>query len=86
MKTEINSLCEQIATAPSPGGIQTASQQQDELVKMLNTCVNAESLCYFCIETLPEQSEIKITAENVSRIIDISYTANQKLEFVNMHD
>jgi hypothetical protein len=86
MKTEINQICDKIASAPSPAGVQTLEQQQDELVKILNTCITAESFCYFCIHTNPGQSEIRLTTSGVSRIIDISYTSTQKLVFVNMHD
>jgi hypothetical protein len=87
MRKEINSLCEEIASTPAIGGMRTPIQFQDELVKALNKCLLAENLCYFCIQTLPEQSEIRISADGVSRILDISYNnSNQKLEFRSMHN
>jgi hypothetical protein len=87
MRREINSLCEKIASAPAVGGMRTPAQFQDELVKKLNKCLFAESLCYLCIQTLPEQSEIRISADGVSRILDVSYNnPTQKLEFRNMHN
>ncbi len=86
MKTEINLICDKIASTPAPVGVQTLEQQQDELVKTLNTCITAVSFCYFCIHTNPGQSEIRITTNGISRTLDISYTSTQKLVFVNMHD
>jgi hypothetical protein len=87
MRKEINSLCEEIASTPAVGSMRTPTQFQDELVKALNKCLLAENLCYFCIQTLPEQSEIRISADGVSRILDISYNnSNQKLEFRSMHN
>lgn len=85
MKTEINLMCDEINSMPAPGGTRMPREMQDDLVKALNKCVTAENLCYFCIDTNPPQSEIKVSFNGVTRIIDIS-TQNQKLVFVNMHD
>lgn len=88
MRSEINKLCAGISivrTSSDPHGL---SNSLTELVRQLNNSCNiqAVSLCYFCIDTLPEQSEIKVSTGGVSRILDISYTNDKKLVFVNMHN
>ena len=46
-------------------------------------------LCFDCIKTLPSQTEIRIgyagTTSPVNKTIDISYTANKKMKFSDMH-
>jgi hypothetical protein len=88
LKKEINNICAAIPvvrTAADPDGLQNSL---DILVKKLNaSCgVSAESLCFFCIKTLPAQSEIRITVNATVRIIDISYNTDMKLVFVSMHN
>ena len=52
--------------------------------------VSAEVLCFSCIKTLPPQSEIKISffsgGSAIRRIIDISYTEDNNIKFVGMHE
>lgn len=85
MEKEINLLCDEIYSMPAPGGTRMPREMQDDLVKALNNCIAAENLCYFCIKTYPPQSEIRISHNGITRILDIS-SKNQKLFFVNMHD
>jgi hypothetical protein len=72
---------------------------QDYSDQNLNKLVNAIGqqcgtsaavLCFDCIKTLPSQSEIKISYIGISgpieRVIDISYTAGNKMIFRNMHE
>jgi hypothetical protein len=87
MRGEINKLCagiEVVRTTNDPDGL---TNSLDKLVAKINTFgnVKAEILCYYCIQTLPEQSEIKVTVNSTSRVLDISYSADKKLLFVNMH-
>jgi hypothetical protein len=57
-----------------------------------NECgLSAEVLCFSCIQTLPEQTEIRLTfsfsGNTFNKIIDISYTQpTNKMKIVNMHD
>ena len=56
-----------------------------------NNCgISAVVLCFDCIDTLPEQSEIKVSfiffGNTIQRIIDISYSANNEMKIVNMHE
>lgn len=52
--------------------------------------IRAELLCFSCIDTYPEQSEIKVSiiyqGTSLSKIFDISYTPDNKIKVVNMHD
>ena len=54
--------------------------------------VTAKVLCFRCIKTLPEQSEIRISATDgtgvVNKTIDISAISigDERMKFVNMHD
>lgn len=54
-------------------------------------CVTtAELLCFSCIYTLPAQSKIKVSiiyqGARLNKIFDITYTADNKIKVVNMHD
>ncbi|RZM06732.1 MAG: hypothetical protein EOO88_52905 [Pedobacter sp.] len=69
------------------------SENLDRLTARLNgTCLQAVVLCFACINTLPEQSEIRVTfptsSGTISRIIDISPTSltDSRMKFVNMHE
>lgn len=69
-------------------------QNLDALVAALsNMCgITVQVVCFACIDTLPEQSEIQMTftigGNTVQKTIDISATtvSNTKMRFVNMHD
>lgn len=51
---------------------------------------NGEVICFKCIKTLPEESEIRVTTtaggQPVQRVIDIDDNAGGDMKFVNMHD
>lgn len=56
-----------------------------------NCGINASSLCFDCIKTLPSMSEFRISIQTggttVSKIIDISYLiSDNRMRFVNMHE
>jgi hypothetical protein len=56
-----------------------------------NQCtVTATVLCFECIKTLPPQSEIKVSfTQNgslVNKVLDISYTTQNKLRVAGVHD
>ncbi len=88
IRTEINKICAGIPVVQTSGVPDGLKRSLDELVDKLNKTCSIETtvLCYFCIDTLPEQAEIRMTSGATSRTIDISYTNDKKLVFVNMHD
>jgi hypothetical protein len=47
-------------------------------------------LCYDCIKTLPSQTEIRVgyagTTSPINKTIDITYGANNKMKFSDLHD
>ena len=53
--------------------------------------MTAQVLCFSCIQTLPEQTEIQVTftysGTSYTKIFDISYNmADNKMKMVNMHN
>jgi hypothetical protein len=52
--------------------------------------ISATVLCFGCIQTLPEQSEIRLSFNSsgslVAKTIDISYTPDNKIKIINMHN
>ena len=68
-------------------------ENMHKLVNRLNDLCNeieAELICYACIETYPSQSEIKITAhseeEDVSLVIDILLPEDDLPVYHSMHE
>lgn len=64
-----------------------------ELVRLIErscSAIDAELLCFACIDTLPEQSEIKLRltvgGTTIVKVIDLSYTPANRIRFVNMHN
>jgi hypothetical protein len=51
--------------------------------------VSAEVICFDCIQTLPSQSEIRISFDSaggqIQKCIDLSYNAQNKIIFRAMH-
>jgi hypothetical protein len=67
------------------------AENLNRLAEALSSCdLTATVLCFGCIQSLPEQSEIRIAFSTpdttFSRIIDISYTPNNEMVFRNMHE
>ena len=66
------------------------SQNLDRLVDVINrSCgLTARKICFSCIKTLPEQSEIEVASTNSSlkKVFDISFTAGNEMVFRNMHE
>jgi uncharacterized membrane-anchored protein YjiN (DUF445 family) len=62
------------------------------LVEKISSQCNVSStiMCFNCVRTLPSQTEIRIVITSggttVSKTIDISYSANNIITFVYMHD
>ena len=62
------------------------------LVQKISSQCNVSStiMCFNCVRTLPSQTEIRIVINSggttVSKTIDISYSANNIITFVYMHD
>jgi hypothetical protein len=52
--------------------------------------ITTEVLCFSCIQTLPEQTEIRLSFVNggttTEKTIDVSYTSDNKIKIVNMHN
>ena len=56
-----------------------------------NKCsISTKVFCFDCILTLPSETEIQLTFTNsqstVSKVIDISYTVDNKMKFVGVHE
>jgi len=87
MKTIITS---HIQLLSSQGHTQENLQRLADMLDR-KSCLSAEIICYACIHTLPEQSEIKLSFRDglstVTRIIDIAATSQQDatMKMVNMH-
>lgn len=51
---------------------------------------SAEVLCFSCIDTLPEESELKLSfvspGSSIYKTIDISYTPDNNIKVVSVHD
>jgi hypothetical protein len=75
-----------------PSDIYSEQSVKALAASLSNECgVSAEVLCFSCIQTLPEQTEIRLSfsfSGNIfNKIIDISYTQpTNKMKIVNMHD
>jgi len=89
-KEQVKTIISQfIATLPSSNYTQ---QNLDALANSVqqHCTMNASALCFDCIQTLPSQSEIRISfmngATTVEKTIDISYNSNNKMIFYNLHD
>ncbi len=63
-----------------------------KLTQLVSSRCDADAvvLCFACIDTLPEQSEIKISfgynSNRFYKIFDISHTPDNKMKVRNMHD
>ncbi|MGC4034573.1 MAG: hypothetical protein QM764_01340 [Chitinophagaceae bacterium] len=85
VEAEINNICASLSASND------SEQSFNEITKAIGTqCkLNAVALCYNCIETLPAQSEIKITVQTSTgfkeKIIDITRSGNHFI-FAGMHD
>ncbi|MEQ1800097.1 MAG: hypothetical protein ABL872_19230 [Lacibacter sp.] len=68
------------------------SQNIDKLTSTISgqCIITATVLCFDCIKTLPSQSEIRLSvvsgSTTVIKIIDITYTPDNRMKFRNMHD
>lgn len=85
VEAEINSICASLgATENSEEGINILSSA------VSTKChVNAVTVCFNCIKTLPEESEIKLSVSTLNghkdKIIDIARSGD-KFVFAGMHD
>jgi hypothetical protein len=84
-------ITEAISSLPSK--LHTEQNLTALTLVLTNQCgVSAKVLCFRCIKTLPEQSEIRISATAgtgvVNKTIDISAISisDERMKFVNMHD
>ena len=73
-----------------PSSINT-EENLNGLTRTFSGCdITATVLCFGCIDTLPEQSEIRLSffssGSEISRTIDVSYTAENKMIFSGMHE
>ena len=85
-ENEINKICSALTD------IENSRQDLNRLATAISgQCqVSAAVLCYDCINTNPAQSEIRISVTfpggQKDKIIDISYSEDNKFLFVGMHD
>ena len=83
-----------VNTKPRPTEDDLIGQKSniDKLIDEINKSgvLISELHCYACIETCPEQSEIRVITDSsgvtISRIIDIMTPDNSVLVFSNIHD
>ncbi|NLE63858.1 MAG: hypothetical protein BWY08_01419 [Bacteroidetes bacterium ADurb.Bin174] len=92
IEKEISKLLINTKAKPNDNDIIGQKENVDNLISEFNKSkvLHADLLCYACIETYPEQSEVTITTDSsgvsISRIIDILTPKDNILEFVNIHD
>ena len=88
VKKEINAI---INTLP----LSSRKHTNENLVKLVSAInrqcqITASKLCYGCIKTLPEQSEIRISTTGVGatvhKTIDITADKDGNMIFGNMHE
>lgn len=89
-KEEVKKVINKFITSLSS---QTYTEQNlNALVSAINKQCGASAtlLCFDCIQTLPSQTEIRIsyagTSGPVEKTIDIIYTTSNKMAFHNMHE
>jgi hypothetical protein len=61
------------------------------LTERISKCdIVSSMLCFDCIKTLPAQTEITLSfvynGSTVNKVIDLSYSANNKIVFHNLHN
>jgi hypothetical protein len=72
-------------------GVYSKENLETLVVGISNDCdISAKSLCFDCIYTLPSQSEIQLTfnqsGNSISKVLDISYTQDNKMKIVGIHN
>ena len=89
---EINKLTADLFPDPTPEDEVGHSANLERLIQRIDeNCgeLDVALICYACIETLPPQSEIKITytveEEIIEKIVDIASPKNGSLESVGIH-
>ncbi len=85
----IKLLTEKVSQLPST--TYTEENLNKLAASIANDCgISAEVLCFSCIYTLPEQSEIRLSftqaGTTIAKTIDVSYTPNNEIKIVSMHD
>ena len=77
------------------GQLPSTTYTEENLNKLATSISNeygitTQLLCFSCIQTLPEQSEIRFSftqaGTTTSKTIDVSYTPNNEIKIVSMHD
>ena len=93
VKSEINKLVTDLKPIKTTSDNIGHKENIKLLINRLNTqCnnINAELICYACIETNPPQSEILVTTDSVgipiNRVIDILTPADSNLNCVRIHE
>jgi hypothetical protein len=92
VKLEINKLVTDLKPIKTSNDNIGQKENVDIVINRLNTLcneLNAELMCYACIETLPVQSEILLSMDSIgttiSRVIDIWTPENSILNFIRIH-
>ena len=90
--TEITKLLLDLKAKPSTEDKFGHAENLNRLIDRINNnCDNvaAELLCYACIETLPPQSELKLSTDSsgveIARVLDISTSEVDILSCVRIH-
>jgi len=77
-----------IASLPS----QTYNEQNIQvLTERISRCdISSSIFCFDCVQTLPSQTEISLNfvynGTSVQRVIDLSYSTDNKIVFRNLHN
>jgi hypothetical protein len=80
-------ITEEINQLPSK---QYTEENIRNLTTSLSKCLTANMLCFSCIKTNPEQSEIMLSfnqsGATIRKIIDITYSPDGNMRFGGMHE
>jgi hypothetical protein len=92
MANKVNEVGTIIGTYISTLHSKTYNQQNiQSLTEKIAKCdIGSSILCFDCIKTLPSQTEISLNFTNngvqYQKVIDLSYSPDNRIVFMNMHD
>ena len=92
MANQVDKVGTIIRTSISALPSKTYNQQNiQSLTERISKCdIGSSILCFDCIKTLPSQTEISLlfsyNGMQYQKVIDLSYTPDNRIVFRNMHD
>lgn len=90
LKTEVDKMIQRL-TLSSSGTYIEQEKNLNKFVNALKDCddVEASLLCVWCIQTLPEQSEVNIkftlNGSEINKVIDLIKTPDNRFRFSALH-